>query len=137
VKNKALLPCLSFFILLVTSCKKESVPAIVGKWMNTAVYSDPAKGGHGWEPVTLFHEVVTFNADAKFHVFTDTPGSGGTYNFNGSSKDLLLRFEADQYGNTSRLETRKVESMTEDRLITVFVSPVDGMIYKMEYNRVN
>jgi hypothetical protein len=141
VKSKNLFSCLFLITLTITSCSKESVPGvtenIVGKWKNTAVYSDPAKGGHGWETVTRFHEFVTFNPDAKFTFFTDTPASTGTYSFNGSSKDLLLYFEADQYGNSSRSEIRKVETMTDDKLIVSFVSPADGMIYKTEYGRIN
>ena len=141
MKSKILVPCLFLITLIITSCSKESVPAvaenIVGKWKNTAIYTDPAKGGNGWETVTRFHEYVTFNPDAKFTIVTDIPASTGTYNFNGSSKDLLLQFEADQYGNTSRSEIRKVETMTDEKLIVAFVSPVDGMIYKTEYSRVN
>ena len=105
--------------------------------MNTAVYSDPANGGHGWETVTRLHEFVSFNPDAKFHFFTDTQGNTGTYDFNISSKDLLLYFEADGYGTTNRSEKRKVESITADQLILSFTSPIDGMMYKTTYNRVN
>jgi hypothetical protein len=140
VKSKIPAPVLLLITLSIISCTKESLPNatddIVGKWKNTAVYSDPAQGGHGWEAVTRFHEYATFNADAKFSFVTDVPASTGTYSFNGSSKDLLLRFEADQSGNTSRSETRKVEVMTEDKLILSFTSP-DGMIYKTEYSRIN
>ena len=141
MKSKALFSCLFIVTLLITSCSKETVTPvaenIIGKWKNTAIYSDPAQGGHGWETVTRFHEYVTFNPDAKFIFFTDTPGSTGTYSFNGSSKDLLLQFEADQYGSIDRSEVRKVETMTQDKLIVSFVSPADGMIYKSEYNRIN
>ena len=141
MKSKALISCLILITLLITSCSKESIPPvaenIIGKWKNTAIYSDPAKGGHGWETVTRFHEYVSFNPNAKFIFFTDTPASTGTYSFNGSSRDLLLHFEADQYGNASRSEIRKVETMTDDKLIVSFVSPGDGMIYKTEYSRIN
>lgn len=140
MKSKTLFSSLFLIIFIITSCSKESVPVvadnIVGNWKNTAIYSDPSQGGHGWETVTRFHEHVTFNPDAKFVFFTDTPGSTGTYNFNGSSRDLLLQFEADQYGNTTRSEVRKVETMTKDKLIVSFVSSA-GMIYKAEYNRIN
>lgn len=141
MKSKALFSCLFLITLTIISCSKQAVPPvaenIVGKWKNTAIYSDPAQGGHGWETVTRFNEYVTFNPDAKFVFFTDTPERTGTYSFNGSSKDLLLQFEADQYGNINRSEVRKVETMTQDKLIVSFVSPTDGMIYKSEYNRIN
>ena len=141
MKSKTLFSCLLLITLIITSCSKESVPSvtenIVGKWKNTAVYSDPAKGGHGWETVTRFHEYVTFNPDAKFTIFIDTPTSTGTYSFNGSSNDLLLHFEADSYGNASRSEIRKVETMTDDKLVVSFVTPDNGMICKTEYSRIN
>jgi len=136
VKSKTLFPFIFFFILLAASCKKESSPAIVGKWMNTAVYTDPANGGYGWETVSR-HEFLTLNPNSQFHFFTDVPGGGGIYFYDGSLRELLLQFEADQYGNSSRSEIRKVETMTEDKLITSFVSPIDDMIYKTEYSRVN
>jgi hypothetical protein len=139
VKSKILIPVLLLFTLSIISCTKESLSDatdnIVGKWKNTAVYSDPAQGGHGWETVTRFHEYATFNPDAKFSFVIDAPATG-TYNFNGSSNNLLLHFEADQFGNTSRTETRKVEVMTTDKLILSFTSPT-GMIYKTEYSRIN
>jgi hypothetical protein len=138
VKSKTLFPFIFFIILLGTSCRKESIssPAIIGKWMNTAVYSDPAQGGYGWETVTR-HEFVTFNPNEQFSFFTDVPGGGGRYAYNGASNDLLLNFEADQYGNTARSEIRKVETMTENKLIVSFVSAINGMIYKTEYTRIN
>ena len=136
MKSKTLLPFIFFFILLTASFKKESSPAIVGKWMNTAVYTDPANGGFGWEIVS-HHEFLTLNPNAEFHFFTDVPGGAGIYSYDGSLRELQLLFEADQYGNSSRSEIRKVESMTEDKLITSFVSPINGMIYKTEYRRVN
>ena len=138
MKSKTLLPFIFFFIFLAASCKKESIssPAIVGRWMNTAVYTDPANGGFGWEIVSR-HEFLTLNPNAEFHFFTDVPGGAGIYSYDGSLRELQLQFEADQYGNSSRSEIRKVESMTEDKLITSFVSPINGMIYKTEYSRVN
>jgi len=104
--------------------------------MNTAVYSDPAQGGYGWEIVTR-HEFVTFNPNEQFIFFTDVPGGGGRYIYNGASNNLLLNFEADQYGNTARSEVRNVEAMTENKLIVSFVSPDNGMVYKTEYSRIN
>lgn len=138
MKSKTLFPFIFSFILLAASCKKESIssPAIVGKWMNTAVYTDPANGGFGWEAVSR-HEFLTLNPNAEFHFFTDVPGGAGIYSYDGSLRELQLLFEADQYGNSSRSEIRKVESMTDDKLITSFVSPINGMIYKTEYSRVN
>lgn len=141
VKSKALFSCLILITLFITSCSKEAVTPvaenIIGKWKNTAIYSDPSQGGQGWEAVTRFNEYVTFNPDAKFVFFIDSPASTGTYNFNGSSKDLFLQFEADQYGSVNRSERRKVETITTDKLVVSFVSPADGMIYKSEYTRIN
>ena len=137
MKIKILLLCFFYFTLITISCKKEPGPAIVGEWMNIAVYSDPAKGGYGWETVVHFHEYITFNPDAQFHVFTDVPGGGGRYTYNGSSKELLLQFEADRYGNAARSEVRKVEIMTDSKLIIAVVDSTSGMTYKTEYTRIN
>ena len=104
--------------------------------MNTAVYTDPVNGGFGWETVSR-HEFLTLNTNSEFNFFTDVPGGGGIYSYDGSLRELLLQFEADQYGNSSRSEIRKVETMTEDKLIISFVSPINGMTYKTEYSRVN
>lgn len=101
-----------------------------------AVYSDPAKGGYGWEMVTR-HEYVTFSPNEQFDFFTDMPGGSGRYTFKRTSNDLLLNFEADIYGNAARSEVRKVETITESKLITFFISPLDGMIYKTEYTRID
>jgi hypothetical protein len=136
MKNLLFISCAIFFTSVI-SCKKETVPAIIGQWRNTAIYTDPAQGGHGWETVTRFNEIVTFEPDSKFRFITDVPGSRGIYIFNPSSKDLRLNFENDPAGNVIPSETRKVESMSEDQLIITFVSPVDGMFYKSVYSRIN
>lgn len=139
MKSSILFPVLLLFIFSIVSCSKESLTnstePIVGKWKNTAIYSDPSAGGNGWETVTRFNEYVTFNPDLKFSFVNDTPERTGTYNFIESSKKLLLNFAADQYGNSSRSETRKVEVMTGDQLILSFTSQ-DGMTYKAEYSRI-
>ncbi len=136
MKSKTLYTCLILLTLAAISCKKESTnPAIVGKWKNTAVYSDPASGGFGWETVTRFNQVVTFNPNAEFSFYTDVPGGAGIYSFDNSSGELLLRFEADNYGNSSRNELRRVETVSSNKLVTS--TSVNGSIFKMEYVRIN
>lgn len=136
MKSKILYSCFILLTLATISCKKESTsPAIIGKWKNTAVYSDPASGGFGWELVTRFNEVVTFNPNAEFSFYTDVPGGAGTYSFDNSSGELLLQFEADNYGNTSRNELRRVETVSNNKLVTSIT--VNGSIFKMEYIRIN
>jgi hypothetical protein len=134
----ALILCLS---VLVISCSKEAVPGnekpIIGTWKNTAIYSDPAQGGHGWETVSRMHEYVTFNPNAKFNIVTDIPERSGTYQFSETSNQLQLNFEADQYGNKQRSETRSVETITSGIMILSFESAADGRIYKTEYTRIN
>ena len=136
MKSKILYTCLILLTLTTISCKKESTsPAIVGKWKNTAVYSDPATGGFGWETVTRFNEIVTFNPNAEFSFYTDVPGGAGIYSFDNSSGDLLLQFEADSYGNSSRNELRRVETVNSDKLVISATS--NGVLFKAEYVRIN
>ena len=133
MKSKIIIPIIFFVLLLATSCKKESSPAIVGKWMCTAVYSER----DGWVTEMRFPEVVTFESDAQFSVFTDVPGGAGKYSYSRSSNELQLQYEADRYGNPSRSALQKVETLTNDKLIIAREPSVNGMMYKTEYARIN
>ena len=122
-------------MILLASCRKESAPdtALVGQWMSTAVYLEPARG---WQTPSRFNESVSFDLHTRFRFFTDVPGGSGTYQFNNSSGELRLLFEADQYGNTSRSEIRRVEEITGNKLIISFEIPQSGIFYKTEYTRI-
>ena len=123
--------CTLGWVLLFFSCKKESSPAIVGQWMSTAVYNE-----QGWQTISRFNEFVNFDAQTRFRFFTDIPAGNGTYQFNHSSGELKLLFEADQYGNRERAEIRRVETITEDKLVVSFTIPQGGLVYKTEYSRI-
>ncbi len=137
MKSKLLFPIIFFFIFFATSCKKEAVaPAIVGEWLTTAVYSDPVTGGEGWVTNFRFAERITFNSNSEFFSFTDVPGGSGTYNYSRSSNELQLNFDADRYGSPIVSSLLKVESLTNDKLITTYTY-ANGSIRKSEYIRVN
>lgn len=101
--------------------------------MCTAVYSER----DGWITEMRFPEVVTFQADAQFSFFTDVPGGAGKYSYSRSSNELQLQYEADRYGNPSRSDLQKVESLTNDKLVIAREPSVNGMMYKTEYSRIN
>ena len=85
--------------------------------------------------MTRFNEIVTFNPNAEFSFYTDVRGGAGIYSFDNSSGELLLQFEADNYGNSSRNELRTVETVSSNKLVTS--TAVNGSIFKMEYVRIN
>ncbi len=101
--------------------------------MCTAVYSER----DGWVTEMRFPEVVTFESDAQFSVFTDVPGGAGKYSYSRSSNELQLQYEADRYGNPAREALQKVETLTNDKLIISREPSVNGMMYKTEYARIN
>ena len=101
--------------------------------MCTAVYSER----DGWVTEMRFPEVVMFEADAQFSVFTDVPGGTGKYSYSRSSDELQLKYEADRYGNPAREALQKVETLTNDKLIIAREPSANGMMYKTEYTRIN
>lgn len=102
----------------------------------TAVYSDPVNGGNGWVTTFRFAENITFNSNSQFYSFTDVPEGSGTYNYNRSSNELKLNFEADNYGYPASSALLKVESLTNDRLVTTSTY-ASGIVRKKEYIRIN
>lgn len=136
MKSKILLPFIFFFLLFATSCKKESTPAIVGSWRNTAVYSDPSRGGYGWVTEIRYPQVITFENNARFYSRSDVPEGAGVYDYNYSSRQLQLQYEADSYGTPAHSVLKKVETLTSDKLV-IIIQTGNGMIYKQEYSKVN
>lgn len=122
--------------LAFVSCKKESTPGIVGQWRMTAVYTNSNNGSYEWVTALRFPEHITFNSDSRFSSFSDVPGGSGTYFFNRSTNDLQLNFEGGNNGSSVGSALLKVESLSADKLITVFISG-NGTVRKEEFARIN
>lgn len=120
--------------LVFYSCKKDSTPGIAGKWLNTAVYTDPAKGGNGWSSDLKFPQLLTLDQNARFYSFTDVPEGSGTYQFHRVSNQLRLDYEASQYTVPAGCIIYTVEHLDIDRMVTTIVYS-DGFIFKREYVR--
>jgi hypothetical protein len=131
----------TFYLLILvgffSSCSKEqsSEPAIVGKWMSVSVYQED-NGQFNWLEANGFHEFVTFQADARFSIFTDVPGGKGTYVYDGAARNITLQYE-DQAGNFTAAENRQVEQITPGKLVVAYFSPQGKLVNKVEYSRIN
>lgn len=121
-------------ILVFSSCRKDTAPGIAGKWLNTAVYTDPAKGGIGWSSDLKFPQLLTLEQNARFYSFTDVPEGSGTYQFHRASSQLRLDYEAGQFNPAAGTLVYTVEHLDTDRMVTTIVHS-DGFVLKREYVR--
>lgn len=137
MKGKRFTLYLLILIGFFSSCSKEhsGEPAIVGKWMSVSVYQED-NGQFNWLAASGFHEFVTFQADARFTIFTDVPGGKGTYLYDGAARNITLQYE-DQAGNFTTAENRQVEQITPDKLVVAYFSPQGKLVNKVEYSRIN
>jgi hypothetical protein len=136
VKNKILPLFLILAVFSFSYCKKETSPSIVGQWISTALYIDPATGGDGWTVLperSVGLEIAIFKTDASFSFSTDMPAGHGIFDFNYSTYELYLHY-TDRDGNPIGTVLKKVESLTNDKLIISSVSVSSG-IRKIEYSR--
>lgn len=130
-----MLSLLIFLTFSFSYCKKESLPTIVGNWVTTAIYTDPSTGGYGWQiiPEGGWREIAIFKTDGSFSFFVDMPAGHGIFDFNHSTQDLYLHY-TDRDGNPTGTVLKKVEYLTNDKLIISYVY-VSGGISKREYSR--
>jgi hypothetical protein len=134
LKSKILIPVLS--LLLLASCKKETQPGIVGQWISSAYYRNTS-GNFMWysSANARFNEFITFDADNRFGTFSDVPGAGGHYIYDRAASQLILNYEADQYGNQPGSETYKVEKLDNNQFIIAYYYNTGELAGKTEYTR--
>ena len=137
MKSKIVASCLYLLIIVSPSCKKDSFPDIVGQWVSDAVYIKQENGTFNWVEGPRFSEHFNFYPDSRFAYMSDVPGGHGTYSYNNGTKDLLLNYEADPYGNIPQTVTYKVEKLNNDKLIIAYYSAAGSLFAKTEYSRVN
>ena len=132
-----------FLLLTITgflsSCSKEknftTAPAIVGRWMSTAVYTEQ-NGQFNWLETNSFREFVTFFPDARFAIFTDVPGGTGTYIYNNQARSIRLQFK-DAAGGNVAVEERSVEDISKEKLVVAFFSSQGELVNKISYRKVD
>ena len=133
MKNRLLAPVLTFLILIGYSCTKEKDSAIVGNWINSAVYVANGQDSPVWITDLKFPERLSLDQNSRFQSFTDIPAGSGTYVYDRISHELKFNFEASSYfpANTTVV---KVDYLDSDRLVIISSYP-DGVIHKKEYRR--
>ncbi len=133
VKNRLLAPVLTFLLLIGYSCKKEKDPAIIGTWLNSAVYVAIGHDSPVWITDLKFPERLSLDQNSRFQTFTDIPAGSGTYVYDRTSNELKFNFEAEpNFPATTTVV--KVEYLDSDRLVIESSYP-DGVIHKKEYRR--
>lgn len=106
-------------LVLLFSCSKQKQFSLVGEWESVSFYQPDAAGV--FQPVQPFNfsETISFESVGRFIITTDVPPRTGEYQWHPTSADVLLKFEADNYGNPARTETRTVEELGSTSLLIV------------------
>ena len=133
MKSRLLAPVLTFLILISYSCTKEKDSAIVGTWLNSAVYVANGHDSPVWITDLKFPERLSLNQNSRFQSFTDIPAGSGTYIYDRNSHELKFNFEASPYYPATTTVV-KVDYLDSERLVIVSSYP-DGVIHKKEYRR--
>ena len=135
MKGKRLLHFCFLISIISVSCRKESVPGIVGTWYSESFYEPDANGKMNWVSSDGFTEFFHFYPDGRFVFFIDTPGAGGTYFYDRKSAQLTLNYESDRYGNTAHTQVLIIENVTSDKLIiTYFPGNLIGKTKYVKYD---
>ena len=136
MKARISILCLSLFLLLFTSCKKESTTSIVGQWRSVSVYTIQDNGNYNWVSVDGRPQFYNFSTEGRFDAVTDVPDGSGSYSYDEALQKLTLNFEAGIYGSLTGTRDFKVEVLDRDKLILSY-SSAGNVIYKTEYSRIN
>jgi len=136
VKNKIPLLCYVLFMLATFSCKKEKEPAVIGRWVSIANYTEE-NNSFTWKSTDGFSQVITFNPDARFNTFIDIPTGGGTYAYDKNAAKIDLYYEADPYGTIPGTVTYKIDELTNTRLVVSSFSSSGNLQFKTEYIRLD
>jgi hypothetical protein len=134
MKGNLYLSLLLFISISLFSCKKESFSELSGKWESVSVYTELNNGSYGWVNTEGHRHSYQFFPDGRFSAFSDVPGGTGTYNFNKTTGELHLNYEADQFGTLPRTETILIERLDK---ANITVSHMQDRPFKIEYARVN
>jgi hypothetical protein len=134
MKGNLSLSFLLFAAFFLFSCKKESFSELSGKWESVSVYTELNNGSYGWVNTEGHRHSYEFFPDGRFSAFSDVPVGAGTYIYNKTTGELLLNYEADQYGTFPRTEKILIERMGKANLT---VSHLQDRPFKIEYERVN
>ncbi len=124
-------------ITLFTACSKQKQTTLVGQWESVVYYFPDASGNLTPTSPVNYSETISFEASGRFTLTTDVPARTGQYQWSPASTDVVLQFEADNYGNPSRIERRRVEQL-ETSSLTITQSDASGNIQiKTVYHRKN
>ena len=132
--KKLLLIALTSFILF--SCKKDSFRGIEGGWRDVAHYRQQPNGSFEWLTNNgYWHLFYSFSSEGKFATFTDVPEGSGSYSYDGGSRTLVLKYEANANGGAANSVKYMVEQLGNDRLVLAEYASSGELYSKTEFER--
>lgn len=122
-------------IILFTACSKQKQTTLVGQWESVVYYFPDASGNLTPASPVNYSETISFESSGRFTLTTDVPAGTGVYQWSPASTDVVLQFEADNYGNPSRTEKRQIAQL-EASSLTIMQSDASGNLrVKTVYHR--
>lgn len=122
-------------IILLTACSKEKQTTLVGQWESVVYYFPDASGNLTSTSPVNYSETISFEASGRFTLTTDVPARKGVYEWSPASTDVILQFDADNYGNPSRTEKRRVEQLEAASLTITQLDASGNLQVKTVYHR--
>ncbi|MFT3675356.1 MAG: hypothetical protein QM781_05615 [Chitinophagaceae bacterium] len=122
-------------ITLLTACSKQKQTTLVGQWESVVYYFPDASGNLTPASPVNYSETISFEASGRFTLTTDVPARTGQYQWSPASTDVVLQFEADNYGNPSRTERRRVEQLEASSLTITQADASGNLQIKTVYHR--
>ncbi|MBL7758402.1 MAG: hypothetical protein JNL59_13440 [Chitinophagaceae bacterium] len=124
-------------IVLFTACSKQKQTTLVGQWESVVYYFPDASGNLALTNPVNYSETLSFEASGRFTLTTDVPAGTGKYQWSPASTDVVLQFEADNYGNPSRTEKRQIEQLEASSLTITQLDASGNLQVKTVYHRKN
>lgn len=124
-------------IILFTACSKQKQTTLVGQWESIVYYFPDASGNLTPTSPVNYSETISFESSGRFTLTTDVPARTGKYQWSPASADVVLQFEADNYGNPSRTEKRQIEHLETSSLTITQLDASGNLQIKTVYHRKN
>lgn len=124
-------------VAILTACSKQKQTTLVGQWESVVYYFPDASGNLTPTSPVNYSETISFESSGRFTLTTDVPARTGLYQWSPASTDVVLQFEADNYGNPSRTEKRRVEQLEAASLTITQLDASGNLQIKTVYHRKN